>query len=54
VTLTFECIQFASGFEGQGLAELRTDQSPQIKESGLVDIRADCLAIFGYLTVIRG
>jgi hypothetical protein len=32
-------------------AELRSDQSPEIKESGLVDVRADCLAVFGYVVV---
>jgi len=40
--------QLAGGFQGQWLAEFRTDQSPQIKKSGLVNVRADCLAIFRY------
>ena len=37
----FEWLQFASGFQGQGLAKLRVDQSPQIEKPGLVDVRAD-------------
>jgi hypothetical protein len=28
-------------------AELRSDQSPEIRELGLVDVRADCLASLG-------
>src|ERR1039457_4566424 len=40
--------QLAGGFQGQWLAEFRTDQSPQIKKSGLVNVRADCLAVFGH------
>ena len=50
----FERDQLAGGFQGQMLAELRTDQRPQIKKSGLVDVRRDCLVSFGYPSTTTG